>query len=125
MNKGDALWLLGFVILLSSVALGFHVTRDRVLRKSSPELTTQRWLEWQEATQAMASEPGPTTRTPLQTTEPPALTLLRDHYAACMFAVVTTCGVFFGVILWMLRGVLRQSFNAVPKPKSVPPSAST
>lgn len=107
MSRQDAGWIGLFILLVLGMGLGTWTVRQRLLKNYSTEQAAERWQEWKQATESMAVDPGPTVRSPVSTELPPSYILLRDHFAACLGGVLVTSGVFFGVILWMLRGVLR------------------
>ena len=106
MTGKDLGWLFLWITLLVIMGMGTWSIRQRLLQHYSETDAAVRWQEWKKATEAMAVDIGPTSRTPVSTELPPSYTLLRDHFAACLAGVVVTSGVFFGVVLWMLRGVL-------------------
>ncbi len=107
MLRQDAIWVGVFMLLILGMGLGTWTVRQRLLHHYSAEQAAERWQAWRQATESMAVAQGPTVRHPVSTELPPSYILLRDHFAACLGGVVITSGVFFGVILWMLRGVLR------------------
>ena len=114
MTGKDLGWLILWITLLVIIGVGTWSIRQRLLNHYSEADAAVRWQEWKKATEAMAVDVGPTIRTPVSTELPPSYTLLRDHFAACLAGVIVTSGVFFGVILWMLRGVLASPAN-LPK----------
>lgn len=115
MSRKDAGWVALLLFLVLGMGVGTWTVRQRLLNQYSAEQAAERWQEWKQATESMAVDPGPTVRSPVSTELPPAYILLRDHFAACIGGVMVTSGVFFGVILWMLRGVLRGN-NQLPVP---------
>ena len=54
----------------------------------------------------MADEPNVVQRRAPKSAEPPALVLMRDHFAACLAIAVLLSSVLFGTFMVLVRGAL-------------------
>ena len=77
MTGKDLGWLFLWITLLVMMGMGTWSIRQRLLHHYSETDAAVRWLEWKTATEAMAVDIGPTSRTPVSTELPPSYILLR------------------------------------------------
>ena len=65
------------------------------------------WDAWREDAKKMAEEPGPVKRRVPKSAEPPALVLMRDHFAVCLGLARCCCRrVLFGTFMFFVRGAM-------------------
>ena len=103
------IWLAVYLTLLAGIAAGTIVARNRLIRDlSSPEQLAS-WDRWRETAATQDGRHGPVQRVVPPSSEPPMLIELRDHFPMILAASVVFPGVILGFLMFVLRGVLRQS----------------
>ena len=98
------LWLAGYLLFLAAIVLGVFQARDRVLKVFGTPQVAAEWDEWREAVRQQADR-GPVRRRPPKSPEPPALVLMRDHFAVVMAAAVVFGSLLFATFAIAVRGV--------------------
>ena len=83
-------WLAGWLLLMAGGGWLLADLRARSLEEGAQTEARQEWQTWKEAVERGDAQLGPVARRPLKSDEPPAVVLLRDHFAA----VAVACGVF-------------------------------
>lgn len=101
------LWLTAYVAIMAGITAGLLSARSRTLAALDTSAARAEWQEWRDAA-AKQSALGPVHRRVPKSTEPPALTLMRDY-----FPVMLGGGLFFSTALfillgWAARGAFRQ-----------------
>lgn len=106
---GLVLWLAAYLATIGSLAAGLvYVRRQVVAQLSSPRALAE-WQAWKAQTERQAQRPGLPARRAVRSNEPPALVLLRDHFAPIMAMSLTVATFLFGFLAMILRGVSRGS----------------
>jgi hypothetical protein len=104
MNKAIFGYIAAYLIMLVSVIVLVVQARSTTLRDmDTPEAHAQ-WQRWREA-EPNQSASGPVLRRPPSATEPPALLLMRDHFAVVMSGSVIFSSLLFAAIMMAVRGV--------------------
>ncbi len=115
-RTANLFWLAAYLIMLGAVVVLVLQQRTATLREmDTPEARAQ-WQQWREA-EPNQTETGPVRRSPPSATEPPALLLMRDHFAVVMSGSVVFSSLLFAAIMMAVRGTLstsstRGSFSA-------------
>jgi hypothetical protein len=100
-----ALWLLAYLAVMGAVVGGMlYGRRQAQLVYGTGEAQTD-WDAWREGAKQLAGE-GPVKRRPPQSAEPPALVLMRDHFAACLGLALVLTSILFGTFMFFIRGAL-------------------
>lgn len=109
MRPGLWLWLAAYLATMGSLAAGLaYVRRQAVAELSTPRARAE-WQAWKAETERQAQRPGPPARRAVRSDEPPALVLLRDHFAPILAMSLTVATFLFGFLALILQGVLRGS----------------
>jgi hypothetical protein len=119
-SLADQLWVMLFVGLLGGVTWLMFSVRASTLASSSAE-SQQNWDDWREAVKEGKAEEGGVVRRVPKSAEPPALVLMRDHFAVCLSGALVLSSVLFGAMILMMRG----AFASTAKPSVKSPSPSS
>lgn len=127
---GWAFWFFAgaLVVLLASWWL-WHV-RSRVIAELSSAQSRAAWQDWKDYTRRLADRSGPVARRPVQSDEPPALVLLRDHFLAVTAGCLVVLTALVGFLAFVVRGMLRGGDSettanaAKPEPAALPARAA-
>jgi len=103
---GNVAWLLAYLILLALVIGGLVYGRQQALAVYGSQQAQNDWDQWRGDAKKMAQQPGPVKRREPKSAEPPALVLMRDHFAACLGLAVVLSSVLFGTFMFFLRGAM-------------------
>jgi hypothetical protein len=117
----DLLWLALLLAMLAAVAGGMFHVRDSVLQSAGAE-SQQNWEAWREAVKEGQGDEGPVQRRVPKSGEPPALVLLRDHFAVCLTIALVLSSVLFGTFVLFVRGVMNSPSPQVNSPSPRPES---
>jgi hypothetical protein len=71
----------------------------------SDEAQTE-WDQWRTDAKDMAMGAGPVKRREPKSLQPPALVLMRDHFAACLGLALLLSTVLFGTFMFFVRGAM-------------------
>jgi hypothetical protein len=107
-------WLVAYLLLMAAIVLALWQTRRSVLSGLDDEAGREQWREWKRQEQARAlAKKSPVERRPPTTDEPPAVILLRDHFAAIVAGCLAAGTVLFAFLAIAIRGVLSTGKVAV------------
>jgi hypothetical protein len=106
-------WLLAYLLLMALVIGSVYYARRQALAIYGTGQAQAEWDAWRDEARKMADQPSPVKRRVPQSPEPPALVLMRDHFAACLALALVLSTVLFATFMFFLRGAL--------KPASPPP----
>lgn len=112
----DLLWLTLLAAMLAGVSVLMFRVRDSVLQTSGAQ-SQQEWEKWRQAVQEGQKDSGPVQRRVPKSAEPPAVVLLRDHFATCLTIALVLSSVLFGTFVLFARGVMNS-----PSPQLNSPS---
>ncbi len=97
-------WGLAYLACAGAITVtAWRARQSAIAVYESPEGRAE-WREWKEAAQEMASKGGPLARRAPKSDEPPALVLLRDHFATCLAGMLLAFSALFGVLMLLIRG---------------------
>jgi hypothetical protein len=114
-------WLAGWTLLMAGGGWLLADLRDRVLDAGAQAEARQEWQTWKEAVERGDAQLGPVARRPLKSDEPPAVVLLRDHFAA----VAAGCGVFVSLTYLFLAVTVTGLWSSPTHGASSRPAPST
>ncbi len=100
------LWLVAYVALIAAVIVSLVDARNHTLSQMDTPQAKAEWETWRQAVRDQP-ESAPVKRQVPKSSEPPLIVLLRDYFGVCLAAAVLFSSLLFGVIAFMVRGVLR------------------
>lgn len=108
-SAGLLLWLAAYAIVMAALALTLLYARRQVVAQLSSPKARADWQAWKAETERQAKQPGASARRPVRSDEPPALVMLRDHFAPIMAMSLTVATFLFGFTMLVVRGVRSSS----------------
>jgi hypothetical protein len=102
-------WLLAYLAAMALVIAGLTIGRSQLLKTYGTVEAKAEWDAWRQDAKEMAEGAGPVKRREPKSLEPPALVLMRDHFAACLGLALLLSTVLFGTFMFFLRGALHSS----------------
>jgi hypothetical protein len=112
----DLFWLLTYAAMVATVAGLLVRARGQLLATYGTESAQAEWNAWREDAKQMAEGLGPVKRREPKSREPPALVLMRDHFAVCLGFALLLSTVLFGTFMFFLRGAMSSSRSLNPEP---------
>lgn len=108
------IWLAAYLTVMAAVVLLLWHARRSVLSRLDDETGRDQWQEWKLKEEARSLEKkSPVERRPPTSNEPPAVILLRDHFAAIVVGCLAAGTVLFGFLTIAIRGALATGKVAV------------
>jgi hypothetical protein len=95
-----------YVATVAAVAGAIVQARRSVMATYGTPQAQAEWDTWREDAQEMASDAGPVRRRAPKSAEPPALVLMRDHFAACLGLAVLLSSILFATFMFFARGAM-------------------
>jgi hypothetical protein len=107
-RKANWLWLAAYLVMVAAVVIATLAARRATLRELGTPAAKAQWQAWR---QADPNRPGagPVERRAPSYDEPPALILLRDHFAVMMGGAVLFSSLVFAAIMVAARGAFSSS----------------
>jgi hypothetical protein len=117
-------WLLLYLSVMAVVLGGLVYGRSQALAAYGSDAAQTEWDDWRADAKKMTADDGPVKRREPKSAQPPALVLMRDHFAACVGLALVLSSVLFGTFMVFIRGALaapanprgRESFSADERP---------
>lgn len=106
MKPVNILTIAALIVVAVAVTGGMWWVRGEALRTYGTSSAQTEWNEWRTDAIKAAKEGGPVVRQAPKSAEPPALVLMRDHFAACLGGALTAALGVSATFIVMLRGVL-------------------
>lgn len=103
-SRANAAWLVAYIAVVVLVAGGVFYGRAQALAIYGSQEAQVQWDRWRDDAKKMSETPGPVTRRVPGSAEPPALVLMRDHFAVCLAGAVLLTSVLFGTFMAFIRG---------------------
>ena len=103
---GKIPWLVVYFAIVAVATVGMFWLRGVVVNQQQKPAAVEDWNEWRNDVKEHDANLGPVERRIPASAEPPALVLMRDHFVACMVAVVVGTALVTGVTMWFLEGAL-------------------
>ena len=104
-SRRNVSWLGVFVTLILVLTWGLLRARHNALIALGTEQAQGNWQQWRDAASQQTSTAGPVQRQVPKSEEPPALVLLRDHFATSWLILAVLTSLVFATLIWMIRGV--------------------
>jgi hypothetical protein len=99
-------WLAAYLLTVAVVVVLVLRAREATFRElGTPEALAQ-WQAWRESA-PNRTDAGGVRRQPPKSPEPPALVLMRDHFAVVMSGAVVFSSLLFATIMIAARGAFR------------------
>jgi hypothetical protein len=114
-SLADLLWLLAYAAVLAGVIGALVKVRRDVTAVYGTQGAQTEWDQWRADATEMADGAGPVKRRAPKSAEPPALVLMRDHFAACLGLSLLLSTVLFGTFMFFLRGALKSDHASVKR----------
>lgn len=103
-------WLLtcgiGYVVLVGTVVWAMFAARDRTLAVTSTTESVAQWGAWRDDVIAQQDEATPVQRRVPESTEPPALILMRDYFGVSLAGAIVFSSLLYWVLAWLVAGTL-------------------
>ena len=99
-------WLAAYLVAVAVVVMLVLRARDATFRELSTPEAVAEWQAWRESAPNRTDAGGVRRRQP-KSTEPPALVLMRDHFAVVMSSAVLFSSLLFATIMIAARGAFR------------------
>jgi hypothetical protein len=118
-------WLLAFITVIALVSAGMSYGRWQAIRTYGTTEASANWTQWRIDVQIEESAgSGPVRRRPPKSAEPPALMLMRDHFAVCLGLALLLSSVLFGTFMIFIRGAFSSDSRLpIPDPQPHDPPA--
>ena len=118
----DSIWGLIYFAVMATVISGLVKVRSNVLAAYDAPSAQTDWDEWRAEAKQMETGKGPVKRREPKSAEPPALVLMRDHFAVCLGGAIVLSSVLFGTFMVFIRGALANPSLRVSSSPRVSPS---
>src|SRR5262245_66048286 len=94
--------------MIVGVVVGMlHLRTEAIALYGTAEAQAE-WDAWREDATKMAEQPSVVKRRAPKSTQPPALVLMRDHFAVCLSLAIVLSTVLFGTFIMLGRGAARE-----------------
>jgi len=105
----SALWLAAYVAMIAGVVGGMLHLRAEAMAVYGTAEAQAEWDAWREDATKMAEQPSVVKRRAPKSAQPPALVLMRDHFAVCLSLAIVLSTVLFGTFMMFVRGAMREN----------------
>jgi hypothetical protein len=105
-RRATVFWLLAYLAAMTLVVGGLLILRQRTLTELNTPEARRQWQAWKQETSEKQQAAEPVRRRPVRSDEPPALILLRDHFAAIVATTVMICSFLFAFLAFVASGSL-------------------
>ena len=105
-SRRNVAWLSVYAALILILTWGLFRARHNALTALGTEQAHGDWQQWRDAAREQNRSAGPVQRRVPKSEEPPALVLLRDHFATSWLILAILTSLVFASLMWMIRGVL-------------------
>jgi len=100
-------WLAAYALVLALVVGGLFYGRSAALRVYGTDAAASQWQAWRSDVEAAQKSPHPAVRRRVpKSTEPPALSLMRDHFPVVLAGSVVLSSVLFATLAFLMTGAL-------------------
>jgi len=100
-------WLLAYAALIALVVAGVFYGRQVALAVYGSAEAQAEWDAWRAGAAQLAESSGPVKRRVPKSAEPPALVLMRDHFAVCLGGAIVLSTILFGTFTLLFRGAMQ------------------
>jgi hypothetical protein len=103
-----AAWLAAYLATIGVMVWLLVGARQRIIARLSDPVAKAQWEAYKQQEALRQADPeAPVQRRLPKSEEPPALVLLRDHFAAVLTAALVMSSLLFAFLAFALRGALR------------------
>ena len=95
--------------MMAAVVVGMLRMRAAAIEVYGTAEAQAEWDTWREDAKKMAEQPGAVKRRAPESAEPPALVLMRDHFAVCLSLALVLSTVLFGTFMVLVRGAMSRA----------------
>jgi hypothetical protein len=106
LSLANAMWSLAYLAVMAAVIGAILKVRSDVLATYGTPSAQTDWDDWRAEAKQMEGGKGPVKRRQPKSAEPPALVLMRDHFAVCLGGALLLTSVLFGTFMMLVRGAL-------------------
>ncbi|MBM4003200.1 MAG: hypothetical protein FJ295_07925 [Planctomycetes bacterium] len=107
MSRFQIVAALGWLLMAAAVVVAMVVARDLTLAAYGSQAARQEWETWRKVAQEQSQGGGPVQRRVPKSVEPPALVLMRDHFAVILPTLMVLLSCVYFTLAWMFAGVVR------------------
>jgi hypothetical protein len=104
-------WLVAYLAVIALVVASVSYMRSVAMAVYGTPQAQSEWDTWREGVKELEEQPYPVKRRVPQSTEPPALVLMRDYFRVCLTIAVVLSTVLFGTFMVLLRGAVRDELK--------------
>lgn len=123
-SRSFAIWLSVYLLTIGGVIGGMYFVRQSTLTVYGSGAAQEEWDVWRDAASERTTGQGPVKQRPPKSVEPPALVLMRDHFAVCLALAVLLSSVLFVTFMFFARGVLQGQGGFVDRSNDARPRGS-
>jgi hypothetical protein len=120
-SLANLLWAIAYLAVMAAVIWAMLTVRGDVSAAYGTQAAQTEWDDWRHDAKKMASGAGPVKRREPKSAEPPALVLMRDHFAVCLGGSLLLSTVLFGTFMFFIRGAFATA-PRTPTPDSRSPA---
>jgi len=102
-------WILLYFALLAAITGAMFWVRGTALAVYGTPEAQAEWNTWREDAKQLAEDTGPVKRRFPKSAQPPALVLMRDHFAVCLGLALVLSTVLFGTLMLLVRGAMKDA----------------
>lgn len=106
LTPGNLGWIAGYLLMLAAIAYGLNHYRTSAVAHYGTDAAGAKWQTWRQAADSLGRD-GPVEREAPESVEPPALVLMRDHFAACLGISLLLSSCLYVWFVVSVRGALR------------------
>jgi hypothetical protein len=99
-------WLAAYALLVAAVVGGVFYGRQQAIATYGTAEAQTEWDTWRADATKHAEDSGPVRRRAPKSVQPPALVLMRDHFAVCLGLALVLSTILFGTLMLFIRGSL-------------------
>ena len=117
----NLLWAAAYGIFLAIAVGSLFWVRSNVAQQFQDAQSQSDWDLWRQEAARQSQGKGPVQRRVPQSTQPPIVVLMGQHFAVCVAAVATLGSALFGTLMFLIRGAWADKTPA-PQQELVPVS---
>jgi hypothetical protein len=109
----NGLWLAAYLGWMTLVVVFLLQFRQQQIAEFGTAKSQQDWQTWRN--DPLHESAGPIQRRPPKSAEPPALVLLRDHFAVVMAAAIVFGTALYVMLMFAIRGTFSRGMATRPR----------
>lgn len=113
-SLANLLWAIAYLAVMAAVSGAMLKVRGDVSVAYGTQAAQTEWDDWRQDAKKMAAGTGPVKRREPKSAEPPALVLMRDHFAVCLGGSLLLSTVLFGTFMIFIRGAIQSGSPTPP-----------